>query len=139
MEEAAKKNMEQTAAQAAEATKRGTLELAAPIRAAGQDIRELKYDFTKLTGWEYAQALDEDISAGSVFRLSNRQAISLFAAAAAKATAIRNEAGVEIHPLDAKDIRDRLGIEDGVKAAQLAAVFFIVTAREANKRTTAGS
>ena len=111
----------------------GKMKLLQPIRAAGQDITELKWNFRNLTGWEFASAMDCD-SASNVFRITNKQALGLFAASAAKETTIKNDGGVEIHPLDAQDIRQRIGIDDCVKAVQIAAVFFVASAREANKR-----
>ncbi|MBR6570367.1 MAG: hypothetical protein IKK75_07935 [Clostridia bacterium] len=111
----------------------GKMKLLQPIRAAGQDITELKWNFRNLTGWEFASAMDCD-SASNVFRITNKQALGLFAASAAKETTIKNDGGVEIHPLDAQDIRQRIGIDDCVKAVQLAAVFFVASAKEANKR-----
>lgn len=111
----------------------GKMTLLQPIRAAGQDITELKWNFRNLTGWEFASAMDCD-NAANVFRISNRQALGLFAASAAKETTIKNDGGVEIRPFDAQDIRQRIGIDDCVKAVQIATVFFVASAREANKR-----
>lgn len=111
----------------------GKMTLMKPIRAAGQDITELKWNFRALTGWEYADAMDCDMS-GSVFRITNRQALGLFAASAAKETTIKDENGREIHPLDAQDIRQRIGIDDCAKAVQVASVFFLTSIRVGNKR-----
>lgn len=111
----------------------GKIKLLKPIRAAGKDITELHWNFRNLTGWEYANAMDCD-TAPNAFRISNKQAISLFAASAAKETTIKNDNGVDIHPLDEQDIRQRIGIDDCMKAAQIASVFFIASVAEANKR-----
>ena len=113
---------------------KGALKLDRPIKAAGHEITELRWDFRALTGWEYANALDCDADGVNVFRITNKQALSLFAAAAAKGTTIRNENGMDIHPLDARDIKERMGIDDTIKAVQMATVFFATSARVGNKR-----
>ena len=115
---------------------KGTLKLFKPIIAAGKEIAELNYDFRKMTGWEYANALDSDTNAGSIFKITNKQALALFAASAAKETTAQNESGETYHPLDAQDIRERIGIDDTIKATQLASVFFIGSARAGSKRTS---
>lgn len=112
---------------------RGKMTLLQPLRAAGQDITELRWNFRNLTGWEYADAMDCDASSNA-FHLSTRQAIALFAASAAKETTIKDETGREIHPLDAQDIRRRLSIDDSMKAAQSASAFFYTSAQVGNKR-----
>ena len=103
---------------------KGSLELATPIRAGGKDVTRLDYDFTKLTGWEYADAMDRDLNATNVFRVSNKQALSLFAAAAAKVTP----------GIDTEDISKRMGSQDTIKAVQLATIFFVASTRAGNKR-----
>lgn len=104
---------------------KGTLELALPIRARSKDITKLHYDFTKLTGWEYADAMDSDPSARNVFVVTKKQAICLFAAAAAKVTT----------DVDAKDIKERIGLADAQRAVQVATLFLTTSAREAGKNT----
>lgn len=130
MSEENKKNeqaQEQTAQQNAPITlnmiSKGTLELAAPIRGRSKDIAELRYDFTRLTGWEYAEAMDSDQNARNVFVVTKKQAICLFAAAAAKVTP----------DVDAKDIRERIGLADAQRAVQVATLFLTTSAREAGK------
>ena len=113
---------------------KGVMKLEKPIMGAGREVTELKWDFRNLTGWEYANALDSDSSGVNVFRITNKQALSLFAAAAAKATTVKNDAGVEIHPLDMEDIKSRMGIDDTIMAVQTATVFFVTSARVGNKR-----
>lgn len=102
----------------------GKLALSQPIRAGGLDVTELEYDFNRLTGWEYAGAMDKDSAVTGITRISNKQALSLFAAAAGKATP----------GIDATDILERMGCDDAVKAVQLATVFFVTSQREGNKR-----
>lgn len=109
---------------AGEITK-GTLKLSTPIRAKSQDVTELQYDFSKLTGWEYVEAMDTDVTARNVFKISNKQALCLFAAAAGKATP----------DVDATDIKERIGAVDALRAVQLATVFLITSTRAANQNT----
>lgn len=105
---------------------KGKMELAAPIRADGKDVNTLKYDFTVLTGMEFVEALDKDTgnSTLNAFKLTNKQALNLFAAAAAKVT----------DGIDATDIRERIGAIDSVKAVQLATIFFSASNRAGNNR-----
>lgn len=107
---------------------KGTIKLLTPIRAGGKDVDELEYDFSKVTGKEYADAMDEDKKTANMFRISNTQALCLFACAAGKMTS-----GV-----DAKDVLERIGIQDSIKAVQLATIFFVASAREGNNRITNG-
>lgn len=114
-----------TAEAALRAVSRGQMRLAAPFRASNKDIEVLHFDFTKLTGWEFAQALDRDATGKTnAFRLTQIQALELFAAAVNKMTP----------DVDAEDIRHRLGIEDAIKAAQIATSFFNFASRAANAR-----
>lgn len=101
--------------EAAEKVSSGRFKLLVPIQDGEQKHDELTYDFNKLTGWELAKAMDS-----AAERLSNSnsmtdtQALSLFAAAAAKATP----------GLDATDIRERMGAVDAIAAISLASIFF---------------
>lgn len=112
---------------------KGKITLLQPIRAADQDITELRWNFRNLSGWEYADAMDCDQSGGA-FRITNRQALALFAASAAKETTIRNDKGEEVHPLDAQDIRERIGIDDCAEVIQVAAAFFHASVQVGSKR-----
>ena len=124
-DEAARNIEKRTAeAQLAMLEGKGVLELLQPIRAAGQDVIKLVYDFTRLTGMEYAEAMDSDPQADQVFRITNRQALALFAAAAAKDTP----------HVDKKDILERIGVADAMKGAQLATLFFVTSTRSGNLR-----
>ena len=107
---------------------RGKMELETPILVADKPVNELHYDFTKLTGWEYADAMDSDPSGSNIFRISSKQGLLLFAAAAAK----------ETEGVDATDIRERMGVADAIKAVQVATVFFVASTREGNKRISNG-
>ena len=104
----------------------GKMELMTPIKSRDKEITELEWDFTILTGKEYVQALDADRSAPNAFTLTNTQALAFFAAAAARKTP----------GLDTRDIRDRLGMQDAVKAIQLAQVFYAACNRAGNARIT---
>lgn len=125
IKETAKANMKKSMEETLRTVSRGQLQLDKPIRASNKDVTVLHFDFTKLTGWEFAQALDRDASGNTnAFRLSQVQALELFAAAAAK----------ETPDVDTEDIRRRIGISDAVKATQIAVVFFNLTSRTANSR-----
>lgn len=56
--------VQQLRAQMHEDAKSGIITLKTPLRAGGRDVTELAYDFGKLTGWEYADAMDMDPRAG---------------------------------------------------------------------------
>ena len=101
--------------QAAETVSKGRFRLMIPIEDGDRKYEELKYDFNKLTGWELAKAIDggadRNAQAGNVTDL---QALSLFAAAAAKAT----------DGLDTTDIKERLSAQDAIAAISVASIFF---------------
>ena len=113
------REIKKTADELAAKLEKGEMKLLAPIRGGGKDIDALKYDFTKLTAWEYAEALDSDAAAKDAFKMTKKQGIALFAAAVAK----------EMPELDARDVKERLGIKDGVQAVSLATVFFVSAQR----------
>lgn len=119
-------SQEKARTEALEGFTRGTLTLSAPIRAASTDIAELKYDFSKLTGWEYVEAMDSDANSRNVFKITSKQALCLFAATAAKETPL----------IDATDIKQRIGVADAAKAVQLATVFLVTSTREARKTSS---
>lgn len=126
-EEAKKKAPQAVITDAAEQIRKfghGKLTLAAPIRAGGKDVTELNYDFTKLSGLDFVEAMDADPKAVNLFRLSARQAMEMFARAAIK----------ETEGIDATDIRERMGAQDAMKATQLATVFFAAANRAGNNR-----
>jgi len=96
----------------------GTLNLLTPIKGGGKEITALPYNFMTLTGIEIVEALDGDKSIGNAFRLSYKQALLLFATAAAKLTP----------ELDATDIKQRLVGPDAINAVRLAEVFYHASA-----------
>ena len=114
-------NLRKEADEIAAKLEKGTLKLHTPIKGGGKELTEIGYDFTALTGWEYAEALDADANATNAFRLTRKQAVSLFAAAVAK----------ETPELDAKDVKERLSAKDAVQAVNLATIFFVNSGREA--------
>lgn len=113
---------------AREKLSRGTLTLLCPIRARGRDVTELKYDFTKLTGMEYANAMASARHA-EAFTINTMQAFHLFCATAAK----------ENPDVATVDIMRDMKSEDAVKAVQAAQLFFELTSRAGNKRVLNGS
>ena len=114
-----------------------TLQLNTAIRAGGEDVEELQYDFNKLTGWEVAEAIDSDKKATTIFRLTAKQALNLFAVAAAKATTAAQKAlNQDAKGIDANDIKERIGAVDSVAAVQLAIVFFNMSTSNRSRVTT---
>lgn len=107
---------------------KGTLRLAKPIRAGGEDVADLSYDFMKLSGRDYMDAMDSDTGTVNLFRVSARQGLALFARAAAKCT----------KGIDEYDIQERIGVEDAITATRLAAVFYNTSSRAGDKRITRG-
>ena len=106
---------------------RGKLTLSQPILSKGEKVTELHYDFMALSGFEYADAMDSDATRNSdSFHLTNRQALSLFAAAVTKKT----------EGVDKEVIVRGLSIGDTIKAVQLATVFFVTSSRAGNRRIT---
>jgi hypothetical protein len=116
------------AAQAAmlENARSGKIILQTPIRSKSQDVTELCYDFNKLTGMDFAEAMDSDIKADNVFKMTYKQMLALFAKAASKAT----------EGIDEIDITERLGAVDAMEAVQQARLFFNLSALGKNRRTT---
>ena len=111
-------------AQTAMSEGKGVLKLEKPIRAGGEDVNELPYDFTALTGMEYADAMDADPNSANLFRITSRQALNLFAMAAAK----------ETRKADKRDILERIGTSDALKGIQLASLFFNISTKAGNLR-----
>lgn len=101
----------------------GAMKLVEPIVSADVPITELTFDFRTISGTDFIRAMDEDRETDG-FRLSNRQAIHLFAYAAGKGNG----------GLDANDIINRMGIQDMVVAVRLARSFFNIAALAGEKR-----
>lgn len=104
---------------------KGRLELEVPIQAGETEITVLPYDFTALTGLDYTTAMDSDPSALQIYRITYRQALALFATAAAKQSGGR---------LDMQDIMQRIGATDALEGVQLATGFFNAATRAGRLR-----
>lgn len=115
---------------AADLLAKGKLQLVVPIRGGGEEVNELAYDFNHLTGIEYADALDSVNGDTNLFKINKRQAFALFAATAAKET--KNAKGMRL--FDERDITERMGTQDAMKAVQVAELFFIASTRAGNQR-----
>ena len=131
MQEILKQRMEEVRKRAQEANEamgqgKGRLSLETPIQSGDKEIKELVYDFTALTGMEYTDAMDNDMNANSsaYHRITYRQALSLFAKAAAKQT----------EGVDMEDIVSRIGVTDAVEGVQLATLFFTASTRAGRLR-----
>lgn len=109
-------------------TRKGSLKLETPIRAGGEDITELHFDFGSLSCAEIAEAMDGDAKANNTFRITWKQAMQLFAAAAAKGT----------EKADGIDILRDLKVQDAIKAVQVTTVFFIACSQAGNERYSQG-
>lgn len=103
---------------------KGRLRLETPILANDEEITELVYDFTDITGMEYVAAMDSDPNAMQIFKITYRQGLALFAAAAAKHT----------EAVDSRDIMERIGMTDAVEGVQLATLFFSSSTRAGRLR-----
>jgi seryl-tRNA synthetase len=103
---------------------KGVLALETPIMAGEEEVTELEYDFTRLTGLDYTDAMDSDLNAQQIYRITYRQALALFAKAAAKETSA----------LDMRDILERIGATDALEGVQLATLFFTASTRAGKMR-----
>ena len=103
---------------------KGRLHLETPIKAGDTEIQELTYDFNSLTGVEYTNAMDSDPNAMQIYKITYRQGLALFAAAAAKHT----------DKVDSRDIIERIGMTDAVEGVQLATLFFSASTRAGRLR-----
>lgn len=111
-------------AQEAMSQGKGRFRLETPIKSGDEEISELVYDFTALNGMEYTDAMDSDPNATGNYRITYRQALSLFAKAAAKQT----------DRLDMQDIVSKIGVTDAVEGVQLATLFFNASTRAGRLR-----
>ena len=108
--------------------RKGSLKLETPIRAGGENIDELHFDFGSLSCGEIAEAMDADAKANNTFRITWKQALQLFAEAAAKETG----------KVDKIDILRDLKVQDAIKAVQVTTVFFIACSQAGNERYSQG-
>ncbi len=129
MQQELKARLEEVKAKSKEANEamaegKGRLELETPIQAGEKEVTELAYDFNALTGLDYTTAMDSDPSALQIYRITYRQALALFAIAAAKQT----------EGLDMQDIVQRIGGTDALEGVQLATGFFSAATRAGRLR-----
>lgn len=129
LHEQMKKNLEDRRERFREANEamsegKGVLRLEKPILSGDKEITELPYDFNELTGTEYTDAMDCDPNAQQIYRITYRQALALFATAAAK----------QSDRLDRRDIIERIGGTDGQVGVQLATLFFSASTRAGQLR-----
>lgn len=129
MQQELKARLEEVKAKSKEANEaiaegKGRLELETPIQAGDKEITALAYDFMTLTGLDYTNAMDSDPSAQQIYRITYRQALALFATAAAKQT----------EGLDMQDIMQRIGATDALEGVQLATGFFSSATRAGRLR-----
>ena len=111
-------------ANAAIAEGKGKMRLETPINVHETEYTELEYDFTVLKGFEYTDAMDSDPNAMNSFNITKRQALALFAKAAAKQT----------DGLDMQDIVGEIGMTDSVEAVEIATLFFNASRRAGRMR-----
>ena len=124
-----KKNLEEQRKRLQEANEalsqgKGRIRLETPILAHDEQITELCYDFTVMKGFEYTDAMDSDPNANNAFFITKRQALALFAKAAAKQT----------EGMDMQDIISGLGVTDAVEAVEIATLFFNASRRAGRMR-----
>lgn len=118
---------EMTPEEAMEKLTRGVLKLKEPITVRGKDTKELAYDFGKLRGVDYVNAMDSDRESRNIFKVSSKQAFTLFAKACAK---------VNSGDLDEVDVMQRLGLADTMQAVQTATVFLVASSRKGEADTS---
>lgn len=106
------------------ASGKGIFKLEKPIVHGEKEITELPYDFMELTGIEYMDAMDSDRLGNQLGKISTKQAMFLFAYAAAK----------YVPELDAKDIVEQIGATDCMSVVQFATSFFVAAVREGRMR-----
>ena len=126
-EEKARKQRE-AMEKAAEVLSKGRLQLSTPVFANGREYTELAYNFRKLTGMEYLDAMDSGAGARqSAFNITSHQAMRLFLIAATKETE-------GINGSDLPDIETNISLEDSMKAVQIAVSFFNASSRAGSYR-----
>lgn len=101
----------------------GVLPLKFPIQSGGQEHGKIAYDFGAIMGWDYADAMDSDPKNSNLFRISPKQALSLFAVAARKATPGVSDL----------DVKEQLNAVDAMNAIRIASAFFVASTRVGSK------
>lgn len=100
----------------------GTLKLQIPIKSHDTDVTELKYDFTKLTGRDYVNAIK---GTRNVFHIDAEGELMLFACAVEKTE--------ENDGIDRRDVYERISAQDAIVAVQLSSNFFNASFRVGSK------
>jgi len=113
--ELGRKYMEQAAA----TLERGKIRLKKPIEDGERRIEEIEFDFSEITTDELTKALATGEKRPDLNDITEKQAINLFCAAAAKKTP-------GIFP---NDIKEQLGLMDAMNAIKIAKSFFLATSR----------
>lgn len=122
--QAAERKAKRKEAQEAMGEGKGVLTLETPFKIGEKEITKLNYDFNQLTGLEYTDAMDSDPNAQQIYKITYRQALALFAIAAAKQTEF----------MDMRDILEHLGGTDAIECVQLATLFFSASTRAGQMR-----
>lgn len=119
---------EMTMEEAKEILSHGRLTLIKPIFAGGKELKALDYNFKKVTGMEFLDALDGDATTRKgAFNLSAKQAMNLFLLGVTHATE-------GVNGSDLPDIRKQMSLEDVQKAVQAAVSFFNASSRSGEER-----
>ncbi len=121
----AKPSQEETAEKIYDNVKKGVMKLVDPFSIGSETYEELEWDFTKISGWDYAAACDIDTNKPNVFRLSQVQALALFAKAVNKCST-----------LDWQDVMNSISGADAINAIQTATVFFVSAGRRRDRLST---
>lgn len=95
-----------------EVIKKGKIILNKPLIVSDKEVKELEYDFEKITGLDYANALSFDRDYNSVQNMSTKQMVALFAS------------GLITEGLDARDLMTRLDMQDMMAVIQVIRLFF---------------
>lgn len=107
---------------------RGCLTLEIPFTVGDREFKELRFDFTKMTGLQFTEAMDSDPNASMIYKITYRQALALFAISAAQETG----------GCDKRDIEENLGGTDAAEGVQMAMLFFTATVRAGRMRISKG-
>lgn len=117
--------VQQLRAQMHEDAKSGIITLKTPLRAGGRDVTELAYDFGKLTGWEYADAMDMEPARGQ--HLQNH--------AQAGALPVRHGGGQSQRGRGRDGYSRTAGVEDAQTAVEQAMVFLTTSTPEVKRNS----
>ncbi len=91
----------------------GKITLAKPFVIGEREITELEFDFSKMTGLDYVNAMDVDRAAVGNNKASRKQIVSLFAAS------------LKTPGIDYKDLMNFLGPNDMMTVLQVGELYFM--------------